>query len=219
MARMLPGPNRRERRKQALQRRILAVSEELFEKQGYDETPVSQICEQVDIAYGTFFNHFVNKQDLLKAYAARSVRQMAETLENLSKRNGTIEDLLIELFEGGARGFEELTPHRRELPGRIQALAFSDSAADHDRHSHAAFEAFLRSGVEDGRVRTDVPVDTLADVVSNTDGMMSLGWVHFEDYPVHRRAAAAARFLASSLEPRANHGANLNPIDRSRDTL
>ncbi|MBW2726954.1 MAG: hypothetical protein JRE71_21455, partial [Deltaproteobacteria bacterium] len=43
--------------------------------------------------------------------------------------------------------------------------------------------------------------ETLADVVSNTYGMMSLSWVHFEDYPARQRAAAAARFLASTLTP------------------
>lgn len=192
--------NRRERRRLELRQRILEVSEELFAQQGYDATPVSQICDRVDIAYGTFFNHFLNKQDLLSDFASRSVRQIAETLENLSKCRGTIEDLLIELFEGGARGFEALSPHGRDLLGRVQALAFSDSAADHDRRFHAAFEAFLRRAVEDGRVRSDVPIETLADVVSNTYAMMSLSWVHFEDYPVRRRAAAAARFLASTLE-------------------
>ncbi len=65
----------------------------------------------------------------------------------------------------------------------------------------AAFESFLRRGVETGRVRADVSVETLADVVSSTFASMSLSWVHFDDSPVRERAAQAARFLASALAP------------------
>jgi hypothetical protein len=89
----------------------------------------------------------------------------------------------------------------RDLLGRVQALAFTDSPEDRDRRFHAAFATFLRRGVEAGRVRSDVAVETLADVVSSTFASMSLSWVHFDDSPVRERAAAAARFLASTLAP------------------
>lgn len=193
--------NRRDRRRLEIFERIVAAGEALFEERGYDETKVAEICERADVAYGTFFNHFPTKLDLLRELADRALARMVERLEELSKQPGTIEDLLILLFEGGAQTFQELSPGRRELVGRVQTLAYTDSPEDRDRRFHAAFQAFLRRAVEEGRVRDDVPVETLAEVISSSFAFMSLSWLHFDDYPVRERAASAARFLASTLAP------------------
>ena len=61
--------NRRDRRRLELYERIVEAGEALFEEQGYDETKVAEICERADVAYGTFFNHFPTKLDLLRALA------------------------------------------------------------------------------------------------------------------------------------------------------
>ncbi len=196
-----PALNRRDRRRLELSERILEASEALFEERGYDETRVAEICERADVAYGTFFNHFPTKLDVLRALADRSLARTIERLDWIGKQPGSIQDQLILLFEGDAQVFLEEAPRRRELIGRVQSLAYADSPEDRDRRFHAAFEAFLRQGVEAGRVRGDVPVETLADVVASSYASMSLSWVHFDDYPVRERAAAAARFLAGALAP------------------
>ena len=195
------APGRRERRRLELRHRLLEAGRALFEGHGYDETRVAEICERADVAYGTFFNHFPTKLDLLRALADLSVQEVAEGLEELTKRGGGITDQLIALFEGGALSFEGLDGKQRELLARLQKLAYTDSPEDRDRRFHAAFEEFLRRGVEAGRVRDDVPVETLAEVLSATFAQMSLSWLHFDDYPVRKRAAAAARFLATILKP------------------
>jgi AcrR family transcriptional regulator len=194
-------PGRRERRRLELRQRVLESGRELFEERGYDETKVAEICERADVAYGTFFNHFPTKLDLLRALAAGSVQEVAEGLEELTKQGGSINEQLIELFEGGAQGFAGLDSKQRELIVRIQQLAYTESPEDLDRRFHAAFEEFLHRGVEAGRVRGDVPVETLAEVLSATFAQMSLSWARLDDYPVRERAAAAARFLASILKP------------------
>jgi len=195
---------RRDRRRLELFERILEAAESLFNEHGYEATKVASICESADVAYGTFFNHFPAKQDLLRALADRYVARVGERLEDLAKRPGTIEDLLIELFEGGALQIETVTEHHRDIVGRVQSIAFTNTPEDRDRRFHAAFENFLRSCREDGRLRPDVPIEVLADVVSSTYSAMSLSWVHFDDYPVRERAAATARFLAQSLDIRRN---------------
>ena len=196
-----PALNRRDRRRLELYERILEAAHELFQDKGFEETKVTEICERADVAYGTFFNHFPNKADLLTALADRAILDISERLEALSKQKGSVEDLLIELFQGDAEAFQAMTPQQRELLGRVQALAFSDAPNERDRRFHAAFESFLARGVEDGRVRSDVPVETLGDVVAATYASMSLTWMHIDDFPVRARASSAARFLASTLAP------------------
>ena len=122
-----PTLNRRDRRKLELTQRILEAGEALFQDQGYDDTKVAEICERADVAYGTFFNHFPNKVNILSAMADRSVREIAEHLETLAEQPGSIEDQLTVLFEGEAQQIQGLTPLSRDLLGRVQALAFTDS--------------------------------------------------------------------------------------------
>jgi len=191
-------PGRRELRRLALRARVLEQAELLFLEKGYDGTKVTDVCERAGISYGTFFNHFSEKRDLLRELAEASLGSLAEHLEQLSKEAGTLEEQLLFLFEGGTQGYD---PTRRELQGQLWSVSVTDAPEDRDRRFHAAFESFLAEAVARGRVRDDVPVETMAEIVGSTLSTMALSWVHFDDYPFHERAVAAARFLAGALEP------------------
>ena len=194
--------DRRERRRLAVQARVLEAAWALFEEQGYDASPVAQICERADIAYGTFFNHFAGKHAVLRLMADRVVTNLEEKLEELSKQSGTIEEHLILLLEGDVREHRNDERLRRDLLGRIYSIAYAESPEDRDRRYHAAFERYIGESVARGRVRDDTPVETLADIVASVVGSFSLSRVHFEDFPLHRRARDAARLLSDSLQPR-----------------
>lgn len=57
--------SRRERRKEETRRRLLAAAEQLFHTKGVEATTVEEIAAAADVAKGTFFNYFENKQTLL----------------------------------------------------------------------------------------------------------------------------------------------------------
>ena len=194
-------PTRRERRRTEVRDRILDAARVLFDERGYDDTKVSDICERADLAYGTFFNHFGEKRELLRSMAEEAVSKVRDDLEQLAKQPGSIEDHLVALFEGGAAEFEADGSHKRELLGKIHAIAYTEAPEQSDRLFHAAFEAFIEESVSRGLVRSDVPVETLAEVVASTFSSLALSWVHFDDYPVRERASAAAHFLADALKP------------------
>ena len=52
-------------RKQLTTRELILAAFELFAVQGYDETTVEQIADQVGISKRTFFRYFANKEDLV----------------------------------------------------------------------------------------------------------------------------------------------------------
>jgi AcrR family transcriptional regulator len=190
---------RRERRRLEVRARVLEAAVGLFEERGYDATTVADICERADIAYGTFFNHFPEKRDVLRMLADRAVETVEEKLETLAKQDGTIEEHLVQLLEGAAQEYETDDHLHRDLLGKIHAIAYTESPEDKDRRYHSAFERYIAESVARGRVRDDVPVETLADVVASMVSSLSLSWVHFEDFPIRERSAAAAHFLAESL--------------------
>ncbi len=194
-------PSRRERRRLEVRARVLDAARDLFESQGYDATTVAQICERADIAYGTFFNHYSEKQAILRMMADQAISQVEEMLETLSKAKGTIEEHLISLLESPGQEQDNDQQFRRDLLGRIYSIAYSESPEDSDRRYHAAFERYMQESVIQGRVRDDAPIEALADIAASQLGSMALSWVHFEDFPIHDRARSVAALLAECLKP------------------
>jgi len=54
-----------EKRKAETKYKIIRSAMELFTELGYSKTTVNLITERADIGYGTFYQHFANKSDLL----------------------------------------------------------------------------------------------------------------------------------------------------------
>ena len=63
----VPEDSRRSRKKQDTRNRLIAAADELFERQGYDETTTLDIAEAADVAQRTLFRHFPSKEALLYA--------------------------------------------------------------------------------------------------------------------------------------------------------
>lgn len=197
-----PHPSRRERRRLEVRARVLEAAWELFETQGYDATPVALLCDRADIAYGTFFNHFSEKNEVLRMMADQAIANLAERLEELAKEEGTIEEHLFLLLESPGLEEDSGKRFRRDLLGRIYSIAYTESPQDNDRRYHGAFERYMAESVARGRVRSDMPVESLAMMAASLLGSMALSWVHFEDFPIAERASSVARMLAESLAPR-----------------
>ena len=192
-------PSRRERRKLEIRERILDTALELFETRGYEDTTVNEIAEGADIAYGTFFNHFPTKLDLLQQIADRSLRELFEDVEEIRKQPGSYADHVVALFENASTSAVEKGPQARELIHAMMTSAYPELVVTDDRRMQRIFEALIRDGVDAGEFRTDVDPDTLCEIVQGTWYSLFLSWVNFDDYPLRERASATARFLALTL--------------------
>jgi AcrR family transcriptional regulator len=192
-------PTRRERRRLEVRERILEAAVSLCEIQGYESTTVTEIARRADIAYGTFFNHFPSKLELLRAISDRALRDLFENVEEVRKQPGSFADHLIALFESSAQRAEAKGPRMRELTGAMMALAFPETAGSDDRRIRLAFRSILEDGHAAGEIRDGTDLDTLTEVVVGTWYSMFLSWVHFDAYPLRERASRAARFLAHAL--------------------
>ena len=193
------APSRRERRKLEIRERILDTALELFESRGYEETTVGEIAERADIAYGTFFNHFPTKLDLLQELADRSLRVLFEDVEEARKKPGSFTDHLVSVFENAAASAVEKGPQARELIQAMMTSAYPELAVSDDRRMRQIFEMLVQDGLDAGDIRDDVDLETLVEVVQGTWYSLFLSWVHFDDYPLRERAAATAGFLARTL--------------------
>jgi AcrR family transcriptional regulator len=197
------GAPRRERRRLEMQGRILEAALGRFQDVGYDATTVAEICEAADIAYGTFFNHFPTKLDLLRALVDDAQQGLAVRVEELGKGPGSTREKLVPLFEMLTRNAKELGPGHRNLVEQMVTLGHQESPADRDRRLHSIFRGFLEAGV----ARGDVPaaeLEALTEIVLGAYTSLMLGWVHFDDYPVQERSESIAALLSRILSERTN---------------
>ena len=193
-----PAVPRRERRRLEMRSRILEAALQRFREAGYEGTTVAEICEAADVAYGTFFNHFPTKLDLLRAIVDESLLELALRVEGLAKAPGPTREKLGPLFELLTRSAREFGPGQRDLVGQMVALGHQELPADRERRLHAIFRGFLEAGVARGDLRAD-ELDGLTEIVLGSYTSLMLGWVHFDDYPVGARAQTAARLLERIL--------------------
>lgn len=59
--------DRRTRRREATRRKLTDASRTLFASQGVDATRINEITELADVGFGSFYNHFADKDDLVDA--------------------------------------------------------------------------------------------------------------------------------------------------------
>ena len=189
--------------------RILGAAVELFLQAGFETSTVADICEAADIAYGTFFNHFPTKLDLLRAIVDESQHTLAQSVETLGKQPGSMSEKLPALFDLLTRNPREFGSGHRDLVAQMVIFEHLDSPAARDRRLHAIFRSFLESGVASGDVRED-ELDALTEIVLGAYTSIILGWVHFDDYPVRARSEAVALLLArmTCSSPTTSQGSN-----------
>ena len=60
--------------------RIVELAEQLFIKNGYDNTTVDQIVREMRLAKGTYYYHFDSKEDLLVAVSDKLISETSQKL-------------------------------------------------------------------------------------------------------------------------------------------
>lgn len=197
------SPTRRERRKLEVRSRIIEAARHLFEQKGVQATTVADICDHADVAHKTFFNHFPAKQDVVKALAAVSMETLLGEIDAARRKGRTTSERLLHFFDSIARTASAAGPmHRELLTEIIHAAQQSPQEPEHARRLHDAFGTLVREGVKTGDVTRKHSVQTLTEMILGAYYVLMFDWANLDEYPIARRARAAARFLADALAPR-----------------
>jgi AcrR family transcriptional regulator len=94
---------RRERTKAANRAAILAAAFDVFAEQGYEATGVRDIIRRTDLASGTFYNYFPDKEAIFRALVEETGREARRRVRAARRRAATAQ----EFVEGGYRAFFE----------------------------------------------------------------------------------------------------------------
>jgi AcrR family transcriptional regulator len=98
-----PAAGRRERTKAANRAAILEAALDVFAAEGYDAVGVRDIIRRTDLASGTFYNYFPDKEAIFRALVEETGREARRRVRAARRRATTAE----EFVEGGYRAFFE----------------------------------------------------------------------------------------------------------------
>jgi len=183
-----------------MRERILDVALELFTEQGYDQTSLRQIAEQLGVSKAALYYHFEQKEDILLALhlrlheLGRGILDQLDELEDDRARVEAWPDLLDQLIDQVHANPELFLLHQRN-PSAVAKL----SADERNQADHADLEQQFRAILANPaipltqRVRIACSVGAVFSVLMSVDGM-------FGDVPaseVAQLVKQAARELVS----------------------
>jgi AcrR family transcriptional regulator len=106
----VPAVGRRERTKAANRAAILAAALDVFAEQGYEAAGVRDIIRRTDLASGTFYNYFPDREAIFRALVEDTGREARRRVRAARRRARTAE----EFVEGGFRAFFEYIVEDRQ---------------------------------------------------------------------------------------------------------
>src|SRR5947207_15365881 len=92
----LAAAGRREATKQANRAAILEAARGVFAELGYGAATVRDIVRRTDLATGTFYNYFPDKESVLRALVEENAALIRSRLRTARARATTLEDFVRE---------------------------------------------------------------------------------------------------------------------------
>jgi AcrR family transcriptional regulator len=79
-----PAPTRGERRRAQTRSRLLEAARALFARQGVEATAIAEITEEADVGFGSFYNHFSSKDEIVEAVLSEAVERQGQIVDALT---------------------------------------------------------------------------------------------------------------------------------------
>ncbi len=157
----MPVSDRKEREKQKRRDDIIKVAKRLFREKGFTSTSMQDIAAGAELAKGTLYLYFKNKDELVGEILYESVQVIARLLDAAMKKgNSGFEKLRSILYAyldfriNHEEGYfftmlQDYFPH-------IQVLSNDPRLTGHLRLRYQMVKDVLETGIRDGSIRPDI---------------------------------------------------------------
>jgi len=206
--------SRVERRRRRWRTALVDAAIELFQEKGLRGTTLEEICDRVDIAPRTFFNHFKTREHLYQAIAHQRAVEFAERLDALSADPRPLAQRLNDLF-ALVGAYLVARPLWRELVGEMFYLRYEGgSEAVRSGVLGQAALRFIRDGVRRGEITRRHRPEVLADLFLGVQTIAISNWCAGEQYDLEAGLHDAAGALLDLFTPPVPQA----PVRRARGT-
>jgi len=152
---------------------ILDAAELCFARSGFHRTTMQDICKEALISPGALYVYFASKEDLIAGIAERDRAEFAERFAELS----AAPDFMAALSNLGERYLveEPVCKHTLGIEIGLESIRNPKVGAIYrsvDRFVHESFEKLFHRLAQEGRIKPDLDIHTVAVLFSMiADGM------------------------------------------------
>ena len=145
---------------------IIKTAIKLFVKQGFENTPTSQISKESKVATGTLFHHFKTKNDLIsEAYLEAKIELFEEIKKNLDEKD-SVELQMKKMFTNcilwGLKNPEKM----KFILQFISSPHISSITRKKIEDNEAYFYNFVKQGIKEKKIK-DLPIEYILDNAFN----------------------------------------------------
>ena len=154
--------SRRERKKEKNRRLLIECAVALFHEKGFTETSIDEITAKADVARGTLYNYFPDKESILVGYFQDRVASASQGLRASLSTAGDIRQQLAVLLDFMHQAIaDDLDLAEIYLRYRLQT---PDSGSESFRQSgmEGLVTGIIKEAQEQREIRSDMPASILA---------------------------------------------------------
>ncbi|HEY4390674.1 MAG TPA: helix-turn-helix domain-containing protein, partial [Paenibacillus sp.] len=170
--------NELQRGKQNRIQLVIEAAEEVFIEKGIDKTTMQNIADRACVGVATVFRFFPKKEKLVVAVATRNLEIILRTFQAIAEMPVPCYEKISLLFDDFMALLDSDDGSNVKLLENFEGYAanYKEPLEDIDtfntvyRQISAVFSTIIQQGMEDGSIRTDIPVDKILTTVINTFG-------------------------------------------------
>ena len=171
--------DRKEREREIRSKDIIDAAENLFFSKGYDNVSMNDIAHETEMARGTLYKYFKNKNDIIAAIAIRASKIINEMFKKINEKDNTGIEKIITIcllyydFYKQHKGYYEAYYH--------SGLFDNEGAHNLEYLRKIRTKTFqvvvdaLNEGINDGTIRDDIdPIATTLIMLSMSNAVNNL---------------------------------------------
>src|SRR5213592_3094303 len=81
---MAKPPDRHARRREVTRTKLIEATKVLIARQGVDNTRIQEITEEADVGFGSFYNHFAGKEEVIESVLAETIGAQGADIDALT---------------------------------------------------------------------------------------------------------------------------------------
>ena len=182
--------DRKEREREIRRKDIIDAAEKLFFLEGYENVAMNNIAKQAEMARGTLYQYFKNKNDIYAAIAIRAAKILGEMFTEVNEKDQTGIDKIKSLSK---TYYEFYKRHTGYYKAYYHSGMFEyESSSNLEKLKEIRIINFqlvvdaIKEGIEDGTIRGDIdPVATTLIMLSmsnNVNNIIPVTQMYMDEY-------------------------------------
>lgn len=182
---------------------IYKIAMGLFEKFGYDNTTVRDICREAEVSTGSFYNFFGDKQEIIKLFCSNitqnTIGPLIPTETNLQKPYHSLYDYLMSVSSIFGNIGRDMSRHMMSL---YNTLWRNPDGSYTEDASIFMIERFVKAAQEFGTIDTSIDAKEFAEYCNTVCvGVISIWLLDGGKYPIESLGSKTVCKMLKSYYP------------------